>query len=182
MAILGQPAVWVGTDSGAFVSHDVGENWTWVTTVEGLNANSISALLLYDDTVWLGMAHEQDFGGDLFPVGDGFNYSTDGGNLWDTTLPPQSTGIGYFPDQIFGMLPFDLAGESKDTFVFHAGTRLLENLTLSSGGRVLGVTALGDTIADAQRRAYEAVAKIQFENACYRRDIAYRAVRSESPA
>jgi len=74
------------------------------------------------------------------------------------------------------------AGVLKDTFVFHSGTRQLENLTLSNGGRVLGVTALGDTIADAQRRAYEAVAKIQFENACYRRDIAFRAIRSESPA
>ena len=76
----------------------------------------------------------------------------------------------------------EAAAALKDTYVFHAGTKMLDKYTLSSGGRVLGVTALGDTIADAQRRAYEAAGMIQFEGAFYRRDIAYRAVSSESPA
>lgn len=61
--------------------------------------------------------------------------------------------------------------------VFHAGTKQLEHLVLSGGGRVLGVTALGPTIAAAQKRAYEAVSKISFEGAHYRRDIAAKAIR-----
>ena len=47
---------------------------------------------------------------------------------------------------------------------------------LTDGGRVLGVTALGDTLADAKRRAYEAVALIQFRDAFYRKDIADKAL------
>jgi len=59
------------------------------------------------------MAHSQAFGEDLFPVGDGFNYSASGGSSWDTTLPSQSTGIGYFSRQVFGMLPFDFYSEAS---------------------------------------------------------------------
>lgn len=66
----------------------------------------------------------------------------------------------------------DRAGAMDGVCVFHAGTRRLEHLTLTSGGRVLGITALGEEIADARRRAYEAVSVIHFENALYRRDIA----------
>ena len=74
----------------------------------------------------------------------------------------------------------DEAAALPDTVVFHAGTKSLENLTLTNGGRVLGVTATGETIADAQRRAYDAVKRIRFENALYRRDIGFRAVGAES--
>ncbi len=70
----------------------------------------------------------------------------------------------------------DAAAAMDDVYVFHAGTRLLDTQIVSSGGRVLGVTALGDTIADAKRRAYEAVNGIRFENAYYRRDIADKAI------
>jgi phosphoribosylamine--glycine ligase len=59
--------------------------------------------------------------------------------------------------------------------VFHAGTRRDGDRVLTDGGRVLGVTALGDTLADARRRAYEAVGRISFAGASYRRDIAARA-------
>ncbi len=59
-----------------------------------------------------------------------------------------------------------------DVKVFHAGTRRIEHLTVSNAGRVLGVTALGDDIADAKRRAYTTVERIHFDNAYYRRDIA----------
>jgi len=69
----------------------------------------------------------------------------------------------------------DEAGALPDVFVFHAGTQRIEHLTVSHGGRVLGVTALGDDIADAKRRAYAAVEKIHFENAYYRHDIASKA-------
>ena len=56
--------------------------------------------------------------------------------------------------------------------VFHAGTALVEGKLATAGGRVLGATALGDTLAAAQARAYEAVSKIHFEGASFRRDIA----------
>jgi phosphoribosylamine--glycine ligase len=61
--------------------------------------------------------------------------------------------------------------------VFHAGTQIENNVVVTDGGRVLGVTALGDTLAVAKRRAYEAVEKIHFQGAFYRRDIADKALR-----
>jgi phosphoribosylamine--glycine ligase len=62
--------------------------------------------------------------------------------------------------------------------VFHAGTKLENDLIVTDGGRVLAVTALGDTLADAKRNAYEAAAHIHFQGAFYRRDIADRALAS----
>jgi phosphoribosylamine---glycine ligase len=61
--------------------------------------------------------------------------------------------------------------------VFHAGTRLENNRPLTAGGRVLGVTALGSTLAAARDAAYAAVSQIQFEDAHYRRDIAAKGLR-----
>ena len=69
----------------------------------------------------------------------------------------------------------DLANQLKDTVVFQAGTAMVDGKVVTSGGRVLGVTALGDDIAQAKGRAYEAVSKISFEGAYYRRDISDRA-------
>ena len=64
-----------------------------------------------------------------------------------------------------------------DGCVFHAGTTLgKDGSVLTSGGRVLGVTALGDSIADAQQRAYQIVEQISFDQAYYRTDIAHRAL------
>ena len=64
-----------------------------------------------------------------------------------------------------------------DVKVFHAGTAIdKEGRVVSNGGRVLGVTALGETIADAKRRAYEAVSKIHWQGAWYRRDISDKAI------
>ena len=63
-----------------------------------------------------------------------------------------------------------------DVKVFHAGTRREGEQVLTDGGRVLGVTALGGSLAEAQRRAYEAVALIKFPGAFYRRDIGSRAL------
>ncbi|MEO5346114.1 MAG: phosphoribosylamine--glycine ligase [Magnetococcus sp. YQC-9] len=73
----------------------------------------------------------------------------------------------------------DLAATVADTVVFHAGTRSQEGRIVTAGGRVLGVTALGDGVAAAQTRAYEAVAAIQWPGVQYRRDIGYRAVARE---
>ena len=55
--------------------------------------------------------------------------------------------------------------------VFHAGTARNDGALVTAGGRVLGVTALGDDLRDAQARAYEAVARIHFEGVTFRRDI-----------
>ncbi len=61
-------------------------------------------------------------------------------------------------------------------YAFHAGTTRRENRWHTGGGRVLGVTALGDTIAAATREAYEGVSRISWDGMHYRRDIARRAV------
>ncbi len=67
-----------------------------------------------------------------------------------------------------------------DAKVFHAGTTLSGSDVRTNGGRVLGVTALGDTVLMAQQRAYDAVRQIGFENAEYRSDIGFRAIARES--
>ena len=58
------------------------------------------------------------------------------------------------------------------TKVFHAGTALKDGQWVTNGGRVLGVTALGEDLKAAQAAAYAAVEKINFEGAQFRRDIA----------
>ena len=60
--------------------------------------------------------------------------------------------------------------------VFHAGTRRVADQTVSNGGRVLCVTALGERVADAQARALDWAGRISFEGAFYRRDIGQRAI------
>ncbi len=71
----------------------------------------------------------------------------------------------------------DEAEQLEDVVVFHAGTATRDGDTVTNGGRVLGVTALGQTVADAKKRAYEAVDKIKFEGAYWRRDIADKAIK-----
>jgi phosphoribosylamine--glycine ligase len=64
--------------------------------------------------------------------------------------------------------------EADDLVVFHAGTRREADQLVTSGGRVLGVTALAEGVDSARRRAYEAVRMIQFRGAQYRTDIGAR--------
>ena len=73
----------------------------------------------------------------------------------------------------------DLAQEDRNVRVFQAGTRQENGQTISSGGRVLGVTALGDTLKEATKRAYLAVDKIHFDNAFFRRDIGQKGLVKE---
>lgn len=68
------------------------------------------------------------------------------------------------------------AAQLDDVVVFHAGTAEKDGQIVTAGGRVLGVTALGETIAEAKKRAYEAVDLISFEGAYCRRDIADKAI------
>ena len=63
--------------------------------------------------------------------------------------------------------------------VFHAGTAVSDNEVVTSGGRILAVTALGDSITEAQRIAYEETARIRFKDSYQRSDIGYRAVARE---
>ena len=73
-------------------------------------------------------------------------------------------------------LPPDAALDD-DAMVFHAGTELVDGVLRTSGGRVLCVTALGDSRRLAQQRAYEIVQRIHFDGAQYRRDIGHRALK-----
>jgi len=65
----------------------------------------------------------------------------------------------------------------SDILVFHAGTRLEKKKLITSGGRVVGVTAVGRNIKSAIEKVYKAVGKITFDGAYYRRDIGYRALK-----
>jgi phosphoribosylamine--glycine ligase len=75
-------------------------------------------------------------------------------------------------DGITGIPP-----EAPDAVVFHAGTTLDGGVLKTSGGRVLCVTVLADSVKQAQQRAYELAARIRFDGAQYRKDIGHRAVK-----
>jgi phosphoribosylamine--glycine ligase len=74
------------------------------------------------------------------------------------------------------------AEQVPGTAVFHAGTALKEGKVVTSGGRVLGVTSLGEGLPEAVSRAYEAVSRIRFAGAHYRTDIGAKALRRKRPA
>ena len=69
--------------------------------------------------------------------------------------------------------------EIGDSKVFHAGTRLVDGQAVTAGGRVLCVCALGNTVAEAQHRAYEAVSGISWHGEFHRHDIGWRAIERE---
>lgn len=69
-------------------------------------------------------------------------------------------------------------GQLDGVTVYHAGTTIKDGKLVTSGGRVLGVTALGDTLEDALKKSYDAVDKIKFENAHYRKDIGQKALKA----
>jgi phosphoribosylamine---glycine ligase len=83
---------------------------------------------------------------------------------------PETPQLG---DEITG-----LPKEIEDGYVFHAGATLKDGKVITSGGRVLCVTALGETVKYAQQRAYQITEGIQFEGAQYRKDIGYRAIKN----
>ncbi|RMD59520.1 MAG: phosphoribosylamine--glycine ligase, partial [Nitrospirae bacterium] len=67
----------------------------------------------------------------------------------------------------------------KDVYVFHAGTKIENGNIVTSGGRVLGITALGDDIKDAKDKAYSAVSMISWDGLHYRKDIGYQVLGGE---
>lgn len=70
----------------------------------------------------------------------------------------------------------DASSELEDVKVFHAGTKLTNGQVVNNGGRVLGVTALGDDLPTAKSKAYEAVNRISWNGGWYRRDISDKAL------
>ena len=64
----------------------------------------------------------------------------------------------------------------RDVLVFHAGSKAVDGGYVTSGGRVLTVVAMGDTMQEARDRAYDNARRVTFENAYYRTDIALEAV------
>ncbi|MFT4799394.1 MAG: phosphoribosylamine--glycine ligase [Candidatus Azotimanducaceae bacterium] len=89
---------------------------------------------------------------------------------------------GGYPDQYAkGDVIQGIAAESSESKTFHAGTTLdAAGQTVTNGGRVLGVTALGSSVGEANKKAYERVKDISFANAEYRTDIGYRAIERET--
>lgn len=70
-------------------------------------------------------------------------------------------------------------GQLDGVTVYHAGTAINDEKLVTSGGRVLGVTALGNTLEEALEKSYAAVDKIKFENAHYRKDIGQKALNAK---
>jgi phosphoribosylamine--glycine ligase len=101
---------------------------------------------------------------------------------WDARA---SVGVvlaaGGYPDNynkgdiISGLPTTDIAGEK----IFHAGTTYQDGNTLTHGGRVLCATALGNSVLEAQQRAYALAKQISWDGMFYRNDIAYRAIARE---
>ena len=98
---------------------------------------------------------------------------------WDrrVALGVVMASAGYPLDPRQGDLITGLPLEAADALVFHAGTAAHSAALLTAGGRVLCVTALGDSVKLAQQRAYDVLHGIHFDGAQYRRDIGHRAIR-----
>jgi phosphoribosylamine--glycine ligase len=101
--------------------------------------------------------------------------------LWDSraALGVVMAAPGYPGDYPKGAA-VSLGLDIEDTKVFHAGTAMSGDQPVTSGGRVLCVTALGSGVTEAQAKAYERLKTVQFEGAEYRTDIGYRAVEREN--
>jgi len=102
---------------------------------------------------------------------------------WDrrTALGVVIAAAGYPESPRRGDPVIALPADSDDCVVFHAGTQLVDGQLVTSGGRVFTVTALGDSVRAAQRRAYEAVAQVRFAGQQYRTDIGHRAIGRRAP-
>ncbi len=98
---------------------------------------------------------------------------------WDrrVALGVVMAAAGYPLSPRKGDLVTGIPAESADAVVFHAGTTLQDQGLVSSGGRVLCVTVLGDSVRQAQQRAYDVVRGISFDGAQYRQDIGHRAIK-----
>jgi phosphoribosylamine--glycine ligase len=98
---------------------------------------------------------------------------------WDrrVALGVVMAAAGYPANPRKGDVITGLPAEAEDAVVFHAGTTLHDGELRTSGGRVLCVTALGDSVKLAQQRAYQALTGIHFDGAQFRGDIGHRAIK-----
>jgi len=90
----------------------------------------------------------------------------------ETAVCVQMVSRGYPSAPVTGMTIRGLDAVPQDVLVFHGGTRQEDGHTVTAGGRVVGVTAVGATMAEARTRAYAGVSAIHFEGAQWRTDIA----------
>jgi phosphoribosylamine--glycine ligase len=99
---------------------------------------------------------------------------------WDrrTALGVVMAAAGYPMNPRKGDVITGLPKDEQDAMVFHAGTMAKDGQTLSSGGRVLCVTVLADSVKQAQQKAYEMAKGIHFDGQQYRRDIGFKAIKS----
>ncbi|MDX9791605.1 MAG: phosphoribosylglycinamide synthetase C domain-containing protein, partial [Candidatus Kapabacteria bacterium] len=82
-----------------------------------------------------------------------------------------------YPDKFDKGFVIDFPKEVKDNqYIYHAGTKKLNGDIITNGGRVLGVTAIADTMHEAVKSAYELVDDIKYENKYFRNDIAHKAL------
>ncbi|CCF98874.1 phosphoribosylamine--glycine ligase [Ralstonia solanacearum] len=118
---------------------------------------------------------------DLFDVLDrAIDGKLDGMELeWDrrTALGVVMAAHGYPDAPRKGDVITGIPRETEDSVTFHAGTTLKDGVLTTNGGRVLCVVGLADTVKAAQRAAYGAAERIQFDGAQYRKDIGHRAIR-----
>lgn len=111
----------------------------------------------------------------------GVNGTLDQANIdWDsrTALGVVMASFNYPGTPRLGDPIKGIPADAPDCVVFHAGTILKDGVPHTSGGRVLCVTALDDTVRKTQQRAYETISKIQFDGSQYRSDIGWRALES----
>ena len=101
---------------------------------------------------------------------------------WDrrTALGVVLAAAGYPDAPRKGDIITGIPAETPDCITFHAGTTLQDRKLTTSGGRVLCVVGLGDSVKMAQKQAYEAIDKIHFDGAQYRSDICWRAIKHHS--
>ena len=99
---------------------------------------------------------------------------------WDrrTALGVVMAAHGYPETPRKGDTITGLPADADDAVVFHAGTVLQDGVVTTTGGRVLCVTVLADSVKQAQQMAYDVARKVHFDGAQYRRDIGFRAVKS----
>ena len=99
---------------------------------------------------------------------------------WDrrTALGVVMAAAGYPEDPRKGDVITGLPADAAEAMVFHAGTQLKDGLPVTSGGRVLCVTVLADSVKQAQQKVYEVARNVHFDGAQYRRDIGFRAIKA----
>jgi phosphoribosylamine--glycine ligase len=104
------------------------------------------------------------------------------GDDWAVTVVLASAGYPTGSSKGDAIEGLDRAAELDGIEVTHAGTARRDGTVVTAGGRVLNVTGIGSTAADARRRAYDAAELISFEGRQMRSDIAARAIEREAAA